>query len=490
MAVMNVIELDSDSESDPEKTLVGRGSGGAGVHDHSRVKSNEHDTTRATEGDEEESQERDSEEDDWDVESIFEDTIEEVADDQLLENNEPGACTLEEAQKFRLDLRRLGPEEFCKRTVEAGTITAKKLLTAFGLRPPAFLDGSPDDAYYGLLSLALSRELSKRIKLPQYNTVEDVVHLLQKSKKIIVLTGAGVSTSLGIPDFRSKDVGLYAQLEHLGLSDPQEVFDIELFRKDPTIFYSVAKDILPTTERFSPTHKFIWLLQNKGKLLTNYTQNIDNIESVAGILPEKIIQCHGSFASASCLKCGRKVKGEDIFDEIRAGVIPRCKQCPITTVRPTQNLKRKRSSNGQDKKRRRYSSDDDEEDDIPEAGIMKPDITFFGEQLPDHFSERLSQHDKDQVDLVITIGTSLKVAPVSEVVPYLPAHVPQIYISRQPVGHVNFDVDLLGDCDVVVAALCKAAGWNLEHEMIPKGQEIEITGDADFPSRHYFKVKR
>jgi hypothetical protein len=85
--VMKVIELDSDSESEPEKSLVGRGSGGAVVHDHSRVKANEHDTTRATEGDEEASQERDSEDDDWDVESIFEDTIEEVADDQLLENN-------------------------------------------------------------------------------------------------------------------------------------------------------------------------------------------------------------------------------------------------------------------------------------------------------------------------------------------------------------------------------------------------------------------
>jgi len=103
---------------------------------------------------------------------------------------------------------------------------------------------------------------------------------------------------------------------------------------------------------------------------------------------------------------------------------------------------------------------------------MKPDITFFGEALPDRFSERLTGHDKALVDLVIVIGTSLKVAPVSEVVPYLPAHIPQMYISRTPVSHVNFDVDMLGDCDVVVAELCRRAGWDLAHEMVPEDQKV------------------
>lgn len=153
-------------------------------------------------------------------------------------------------------------------------------------------------------------------------------------------------------------------------------------------------------------------------------------------------------------------------------------------------MKRKRSQNGQDKKRRRFdanadtSSDDDY--DLPSAGIMKPDITFFGEQLPDRFSERLTGHDKNLVDLVIVIGTSLKVAPVSEVVPYLPAHIPQMYISKTPVSHVNFDVDLLGECDVVVAELCRRAGWDLEHEMIPKDQKLDIRLQDGFTSRHIF----
>jgi NAD+-dependent protein deacetylase SIR2 len=84
---------------------------------------------------------------------------------------------------------------------------------------------------------------------------------------------------------------------------------------------------------------------------------------------------------------------------------------------------------------------------------------------------------------VIVIGTSLKVAPVSEVVPYLPAHIPQIYISREPVKHVNFDVDMLGDCDVVVAELCRRAGWELKHGMIPAGQKVDVQRVEEFESR-------
>lgn len=377
--------------------------------------------------------------------------------------------------------------------MEAGKITAKKLLTAFGIRPPPFLEGEPDEAYYPFLGLAVQRELSKRMKLPQYNTIDDAVNLIKSSKNIIVITGAGISTSLGIPDFRSKDIGLYSKLEHLGLSDPQDVFDIHLFREDPNVFYTIARDILPESKRFSPTHAFIRLLHEKGKLLTNYTQNIDNIEANAGIPAEKLIQCHGSFVTASCVKCKAQVPGETIFPDIKSGRIPECKKC-LQEIRANQaatGMKRKRSKNGPEKKRQRHSdSSSDEDDNIPQPGVMKPDITFFGEALPDHFSERLTNHDKDLVDLVIVIGTSLKVAPVSEVVPYLPAHIPQMYISRTPVSHVEFDVDMLGDCDVVVAELCRRAGWKLEHEMIPTDQKVDVDVHEAFPNRHLFRERK
>jgi NAD-dependent histone deacetylase SIR2 len=305
---------------------------------------------------------------------------------------------------------------------------------------------------------------------------------------------------LGIPDFRSKDIGLYSKLEHLGLSDPQEVFDINLFRRDPTIFYSIARDILPSTEKFTPTHAFIHLLQQKGKLLTNYSQNIDNIESIAGILPEKLIQCHGSFATASCVQCKWQIPltaDSYVYQDMKKGNVPRCEKCiaRLRRLKAPGAMKRKRSNNGQDKKRKKFDlngddTSDEDEYDNPAAGVMKPDITFFGEPLPDTFSERLTNHDKARVDLVIVIGTSLKVAPVSEVIPYLPANIPQMYISRTPVSHVNFDIDMLGDCDVVVAELCRRAGWDLRHEMIPEEQEVKVELIDGFTSRHQFTEKK
>ena len=184
-----------------------------------------------------------------------------------------------------------------------------------------------------------------------------------------------ISTSLGIPDFRSKETGLYSQLQNLGLSDPQEVFDITLFREDPSIFYSVAKDILPSSKKYSPTHAFIRLLQDKGKLLTNFTQNIDNLEGHAGILPEKLIQCHGSFATATCIECKYQVPCEKIYYGLKAGKVARCDNCIKMLRQVKPGMKRKRSSNGllPSKKRRQSYEDssDDEDDDIAVAGVMK-----------------------------------------------------------------------------------------------------------------------
>lgn len=436
----------------------------------------------------------DSEEQD-DDKTMFEEHFPEIGDDGLLNNSDPEICTLEEARHYRQLLRTVGPRQFVADTVESEKISAKKLITAFGCGVPRWMEGASDLEFYKYLQWALIRELNKRSKKVEYNTVDDAVKLLKKSKHIIVLTGAGISTSLGIPDFRSKDIGLYAKLEHLGLNDAQEVFDIDLFREDPSIFYMVAKDIMPDHKRFTPTHAFIKLLQDKDKLLTNYSQNIDNIESVAGVRSDKLIQCHGSFATASCTKCGHKVPGEQIFPEIRDGMIPRCKKCiQILKISDPSAMKRKRSKNRTDAKKKSRKSrdfeDSSEEDegqyDLPLAGVMKPDITFFGEALPDTFHDRLVKEDKDVVDLIVVIGTSLKVAPVSEVVDFLDK-VPAIYISREPVKHLNFDIDLIGDCDIVISELCRRAGWGLKHEMIPEGQQIKVEGDPNFPSRWTFK---
>lgn len=392
-------------------------------------------------------------------------------------------------------LREMGPKKFINEVIYEEDVPARKLLNAFGCDLPAFLEDSPDENMYTYLNYAMVRELKRRPKQDKYNTIEDAVDLLLKSKNIIVLTGAGISTSLGIPDFRSKN-GLYALLgDRQDIDDPQDVFDIEVFREEPHIFFEVAGKIVPKVEdhRYTPTHKFIKLLEDKGKLLTNYTQNIDNIESYAGISPSKIIQCHGSFATATCMvNKNHKVKGEEIFPTMREGEIPYCKQCEVELATQQPKKKRRsRHSNGKRKKRAEYedSSDDEGQFDVPTPGIMKPDITFFREALPDTFSNRLVDHDRKKVDLVIVIGTSMKVAPVSDVVDFL-HNVPTIYISREPVKHIYFDIDLIGDCDVVVAELCRRAKWKLEHEMIPKNQVVKVwSGGKHFPSRWYFKEK-
>ena len=290
---------------------------------------------------------------------------------------------MDEAAAYRRRLHEIGKAAFVEETIGQNTVTAKKLCTAFGIRPPAFLGDAPDEAYHPILAIAISREFSRRPKLPQYNTVDDAVELIRKSRNIIVLTGAGISTSLGIPDFRSKDTGLYSRLEHLGLSDPQEVFDISIFREDPSIFFSIAKDILPTEKKFSPTHAFIRLLQDKGKLLTNYTQNIDNIEANAGVFPDKIVQCHGSFAFATCIKCQHKVPGDDISEDIKHGAVPECVACRKRLAEEAfkpQGLKRKRSSNGTQKDRRNgEDSSDDDDYEAPSPGVMKvsPESAFL-----------------------------------------------------------------------------------------------------------------
>ncbi|KAI9674788.1 MAG: NAD-dependent histone deacetylase sir2 [Caeruleum heppii] len=430
----------------------------------------------------------------WETDSLLEDILEASnSEDDVTDVQD--ACTAEEAMVLRKRLRQCGAQLFLSATVGAGIITAKKLCTAFGFRPPAFLDGAPDEAYEQILNMLILRELGRRRKLEHINTIDDVVRLLHQSSNILVITGAGISTSLGIPDFRSKGIGLYSRLEHLGLDDPQEVFDLQLFKEDPTIFYSVARDILPTSDTFSPTHGFIHLLQEREKLLDNFTQNIDNLESKAKIRPENLVQCHGSFATASCVSCKYQVKQAEIDEPLRAGTVPRCPVCLSSVPGSVKGfgLKRKRSSNGSKslKGRNRWDGDDDDDDEPDElagARAMKPDITFFGEDLPEVFHDRI-QRDIKLADLVIVIGTSLKVAPVSEIPGALPSHVPQVYISREIAPHVDFDVDMIGDCDVVVTELCRRAGWQLRHEMIPEGQTVEVESFEDSSSRYVFRVR-
>ncbi|EDO18425.1 hypothetical protein Kpol_1032p18 [Vanderwaltozyma polyspora DSM 70294] len=311
------------------------------------------------------------------------------------------------------------------------------------------------------LQRAVNKILCTRIKLSNFSETQDFVDKLKVAKKILVLTGAGVSTSLGIPDFRSSE-GFYSKIRHLGLDDPQDVFNYDIFVQDPSVFYNIAHMVLPPENIYSPLHSFIKMLQDKGKLLRNYTQNIDNLESYAGIKPEKLVQCHGSFATASCITCHWQLPGEKIFENIRSLELPLCPYCYP--------------------KRREYFPTDVYESDketpdgashntqlsslgaVPKSyGVLKPDITFFGEALPSKFHKTIRE-DVLKCDLLICIGTSLKVAPVSEIVNMLPAHVPQVLINKDPVKHAEFDISYLGLCDDVVAYITEKCGWDIPHD--------------------------
>ncbi|KPM04441.1 NAD-dependent protein deacetylase sirtuin-1-like protein [Sarcoptes scabiei] len=285
------------------------------------------------------------------------------------------------------------------------------------------------DIYAWRLLMSILTEPS-RPKLTSINTIDDVIDLIQKSSKIIVLTGAGVSVSCGIPDFRSRN-GIYAQLskEYPDLPDPQSMFDIRYFRTNPYPFFKFAKQIYPGQFQPSSSHRFIKFLETKGKLLRNYSQNIDTLEKAAGI--KNLITCHGSFATATCTVCCYKVDSSAIKNDIFQQKIPLCPNC-------TSSL------------------NDDETDSklFNMLPVIKPDIVFFGEGLSDEFHNSMTL-DKDQCDLLIVIGSSLKVRPVGLIPNSIPETVPQILINREPLKHFNFDVELLGDCDVVVKHLCK-----------------------------------
>lgn len=251
--------------------------------------------------------------------------------------------------------------------------------------------------------------------------------------------------------------------KELGLSCPEDLFDLEHFQHDPQPFYKFAKALyfpLGTDRRVEPSdsHRFLALLEQQKRLLRVYTQNIDGLEEVAGVSSKRMVYAHGSLQWATCCRCHRKVPSSEIEDSIRKGAVPLC-QVPLPKAEPSRRLKRKR----------------DLADKSSQSchGVMKPGITFFGETLHDNVRKSL-EADRDKADALIVIGTSLSVAPMSKVISYLPPNVPRILINRNVVDPPNvlaidddedeeedfresytFDAYLLGFCDDVTRAVVK-----------------------------------
>lgn len=255
-----------------------------------------------------------------------------------------------------------------------------------------------------------------------------------QAKNIIVMSGAGISVAAGIPDFRSPGTGLYYNLQKYRLPRPTAVFEIEYFHSHPEPFYMLARELWPGS--YSPTrvHHFLRLLDHKGVLLRNFTQNIDALETVAGLDRERIVEAHGSFATARCVRCGDGADLEEVRGHVFRAAVPRCAKC---------------------------------------GGTIKPDIVFFGENLPERYHARAAA-DFRECDLLIVLGTSLAVRPFAGLIESVPEDCPRVLINRESVGdcffsfpnrHMDFhssgtnDVLWLGDVQDGVSELCSLLGW-------------------------------
>ncbi|XP_072906100.1 NAD-dependent protein deacetylase sirtuin-3, mitochondrial isoform X6 [Hemitrygon akajei] len=136
-------------------------------------------------------------------------------------------------------------------------------------------------------------------------SLRDIASLILSGRcsKVVVMSGAGISTPSGIPDFRSPGSGLYDNLQQYDVPYPEAIFDIGYFAHNPEPFFAVARQLYPGHCKPNYTHYFVRLLHQKGLLLRMYTQNIDGLERRAGIPPEKLVEAHGTFSTATCTIC-------------------------------------------------------------------------------------------------------------------------------------------------------------------------------------------
>jgi NAD-dependent deacetylase len=203
--------------------------------------------------------------------------------------------------------------------------------------------------------------------------IEKGVQIINEAQKILVFSGAGMSTESDIPDFRSPG-GVWSKY------DPSDFYfdkiissekTREKYWKMSTEFYGTMKDAVPNR-----AHLAIKALEDRGKLLAIVTQNIDNLHHKAGNSPEKIIEIHGTAFSVSCLSCGKKYERAEIQKRLNSGVkVPYCDIC---------------------------------------AGILKPDTISFGQAMPqDKMADALRY--AGTCDLCIVLGSSLVVYPAASV---------------------------------------------------------------------------
>lgn len=247
--------------------------------------------------------------------------------------------------------------------------------------------------------------------------IEKLAEWIKDSKKITVLSGAGISTESGIPDFRSA-TGVWS-----GQGVRQRVMSLRYFNNHREKFWGAYKDIfqIKLSKGLKPNfgHQFLANLEQGGKDIRIYTQNVDGLHQASG--SRRVYEVHGSMRMAFCTSCGEEYD----LDFIRANHVPRCKHDVeknnvCNTYIPIAN----HPFNYVDCEgcNTRHEIRDVTKDGIrckgikkrvkPCRQILKPDVVLFGDGIRYYQEARLSAKESD---LFIVLGSSLQVGPINEV---------------------------------------------------------------------------
>ncbi len=205
---------------------------------------------------------------------------------------------------------------------------------------------------------------------PPRESLERAALLIQRAHNVVALTGAGVSTASGVPDFRSVDGGLWHQ------QNPMEVATLTVFRTNPAAFFKWVRPLLRYVRGAAPNpaHEALAQLSASGKLHAVITQNIDGLHEAAGT--PHVFALHGQVHTATCPHCLRKHPWHTRIDDlIDNGTIPRC--------------------------------------DCAQSAVLKPDVILFGEQIPIK-TLQAARRALLKADLLLILGTSLQVAPAGD----------------------------------------------------------------------------
>ena len=197
-------------------------------------------------------------------------------------------------------------------------------------------------------------------------SAERLAELIRECHPCVVLTGAGVSTESGIPDFRSRD-GIWARY------DPMEYATIDAFRRDPVKvweFYGRRLDVLRHA-RPNAAHVALAELERGGYVHAVVTQNVDRLHELAG--SQEVVEVHGSIRTSSCLSCRVTVPFEEVVRQLEDAPAPVCPAC---------------------------------------GTVLKPDVVMFGELLPAGAIERATALARS-TRLLLVVGSSLAVYPVA-----------------------------------------------------------------------------